>query len=51
MTFGGTEGTAFSVVNAKTIEVTAPAKTAGTYDVVVQNPAGDKTQTGAVTYA
>lgn len=51
VTFGGTEGTEFSVVNEKRIEVTAPAKEAGEYDVVVLNPAGDKTEVDAVTYA
>ena len=50
VTFGGTAGTAFSVVNDDTIQVTAPAKTAGSYDVVVVKAAGNATGTGAVTY-
>jgi len=50
VTFGGTAGTAFSVVNDKTIHVTAPAKTAGKVAVVVLNPAGNKTQADALEY-
>lgn len=41
VTFGGTAGTSFSVVNATTINVTTPAKSAGTYDVKVVMPAPD----------
>lgn len=51
VTFGGTAGTGFKVVSKTRIEVTAPAKTAGSYAVVVQNPAGNKSMAGAVTYA
>lgn len=51
VTFGGTAGTGLVVVDDSTIRVTAPAKTAGTYDVAVTNPNGTGTKTGAVTYA
>ena len=50
VTFGGTAGTAFSVVDSKNIAVTTPAKAAGTYDVVVLHPGGNKTITGGFTY-
>ena len=41
VTFGGTAGTAFSVVNDTTINVTSPAKTAGAHAVVVTDDAGN----------
>lgn len=50
VTFGGTAGTNFVVVNAQTIVVTTPAKAAGTYDVVVVKGAGNGTLTAGVTY-
>lgn len=50
VTFGGTAGTAFSVTDDNHIKVTTPAKTAGTYDVVVVKAAGNATGTGVVTY-
>jgi hypothetical protein len=51
VTFGGTAGTSFSVADDNKILVTTPAKTAGTYDVVVQKVAGGNvTKTGAVKY-
>ena len=50
VTFGGSAGTSFSVVNDNTIKVTTPAKTAGSYDVVVTKAAGNSTLTGAVTF-
>jgi hypothetical protein len=50
VTFGGTAGTAFSVVNDNTIQVTTPAKAAGAYDVVVVKAAGNATLTAGVTY-
>lgn len=50
VTFGGTAGTAFSVVNDNTIKVTTPAKGAGAQDVVVVKGAGNATLTGGVTY-
>lgn len=51
VTFGGTAGTSFSVVSDREISVVAPAKAAGSYDVVVVRPQGNLTDTGAVTYA
>jgi hypothetical protein len=50
VTFGGTAGTAFSVVDDNTIHVTSPAKAAGAYTVVVVKAAGNGTKTNAVTY-
>lgn len=50
VTFGGTAGTAFSVLNDNTIQVTTPAKAAGSYDVVVVKGAGNGTLTAGVTY-
>lgn len=50
VTFGGTAGTAFSVVNDTTINVTTPAKTAGAYNVVLADDAGNITATNAFTY-
>jgi len=50
VTFGGTAGTAFSVINDNTIQVTTPAKAAGSYDVVVVKGAGNATLTAGVTY-
>jgi IPT/TIG domain-containing protein len=50
VTFGGTAGTSFSVVNDTTINVTTPAKTAGTYDVVIADDAGNVTKTGGFVY-
>jgi hypothetical protein len=39
--FGGTNGTAFSVVNDTTINVTSPAKGVGVYNVAVVRPNGN----------
>lgn len=50
VTFGGTAGTAFTVVDDNTIRVTTPAKAAGTYDVVVVKGAGNGTLTAGVKY-
>lgn len=51
VTFGGTSGTAFSVVNDNTILVTAPAKTAGAYAVVVTKAVGNSNSlANGVTY-
>jgi large repetitive protein len=50
VTFGGTAGTDVTVVDDNRIRCTAPAKAAGTYDVVVANPKGDATLPDAVTY-
>jgi hypothetical protein len=51
VTVGGTAATNVAVVDDSTLTFTAPAKAAGTYDVVVTNPNGSKTETGALTYA
>lgn len=51
VTFGGTAGTAFSVVSDTSIAVTTPAKTAGAKDVVVVNANGNATSTGGFTYS
>lgn len=40
-TFGGTAGTNFAVQSETQATVTAPAKAAGTYALVVTNPAGN----------
>ena len=48
--FGGTAGTSFSVVDDNTVQVTTPAKAAGSYDVVVVKAAGNATLTAAVKY-
>ena len=50
VTFGGTAGTSFSVVDDNTIKVTTPAKAAGSYDVVVVKGAGNGTLQLGVTY-
>lgn len=50
VTFGGTPATNFTVVNDTHIEAVYPAKAAGTYPVVVTNPAGVNTATFNVTY-
>ena len=41
VTFGGTAGTAFTVVDDTTITVTTPAHAPGAVDVIVQSPLGD----------
>lgn len=51
VTFGGTPGTAFSVVNDTTINVTTPAHAAGAVNVVVAHPGGNVTKTNFFTYA
>jgi len=51
VTFGGTSGTAFSVIDDNTIGVTAPAKTAGAYAVVVTKGVGNSNSlANGVTY-
>lgn len=50
VTFGGTAGTAFSVVDDNTIAVTSPAKAAGSYAVVVLKGVGNGTLANGVTY-
>lgn len=49
--FGGTAGTALTVVSPTRIQVTAPAGAAGAKDVVVVDDSGNKTKTGGFTYA
>ncbi|AUH39081.1 IPT/TIG domain-containing protein [Streptomyces sp. CMB-StM0423] len=49
VTFAGTPAP-FSVVNATTVSAVTPPGTAGAVDVVVTNPAGSDTATGAFTY-
>lgn len=51
VTFGGTAGTAFSVVDDEVIQVTTPAKAAGSYDLVVQHPDGNATRVNGSTFA
>ena len=51
VTFGGTSGTAFSIVDDNTIRVTSPAKAAGSYAVVVTKGVGNSNSlTNGVTY-
>ena len=50
VTFGGTAGTAFSVVSDALINVTTPAHAAGAVNVVVANPRGNVTVTNGYTY-
>ena len=51
VTFGGTAGTALTVVDDKTIRVSAPAKAAGSYAVAVVTPNGTSTDTENATFA
>lgn len=53
VTFGGTAGTDLDTSGAANgeIQVTTPAHAAGAVDVVVQDPSGNTTMTGAFTYA
>jgi hypothetical protein len=48
--FGGTAGTAFSVLSDTQVRATTPAKTAGTYDVTVVRPGGNVTKTASIVY-
>lgn len=50
VTFGGTAGTAFSVVDRQTLRVTSPAKVAGVHPVVILDDAGN-VPAGDFTYA
>lgn len=50
VTFGGTAGTSFSVLGQSQVRVTTPAKTAGTYSVVLADDAGNVTMTNAYIY-
>ncbi|GHH22019.1 IPT/TIG domain-containing protein [Streptomyces lanatus] len=51
VTFGGTAGTALTIVSATKLTVTSPAGTAGAKDVVLVDDAGNVTKTGGFTYA
>lgn len=46
VTFGGTAATTFRVISPNTISAVVPAKTAGTYEVVVTTPNGANGTTG-----
>lgn len=48
--FGGTNGTALSVVDENTVNITTPAKAAGTYAVAITDDSGIVTVNNAVTY-
>lgn len=50
VTFGGTAATNFKVVSNTRITCTTPAKSAGAYNVVVQDDAGNVTETNGFTY-
>ena len=50
VTFGGTAGTGLVVVSETQIRITTPAKTAGTYNVVIKDDAGDVTVTNGYIY-
>lgn len=49
--FGGTAGTAFSVVSDRELHVTTPAKAAGSYTVTVVRPEGNLTKANGATFA
>lgn len=51
VTFGGTAGTALTVINDTTLRVTTPAKAAGAYPVAVTNGGGTSTKTNGFTYS
>lgn len=51
VTFGGTAGTSLQRISKTRIKVTTPAKTAGAYNVVVQDDAGNVTVTNGFTYS
>lgn len=51
VTVGGTAATNVVVKSDSVLTFIAPAKTAGTYDVIVTNPNGATTKTGGLTYA
>lgn len=50
VTVGGAAATAVTVVSERELRFTTPAGTAGARDVVVLNPAGNRTAAGAYTY-
>jgi hypothetical protein len=49
ITLGGTAFTAVTVVDESTVTATTPAKSAGTYDVVLTDDSGTVTKTAAIT--
>jgi len=51
VTFGGTAGTSLQRISNTRIKVTTPAKTAGAYNVVVQDDSGNVTVTNGFTYS
>lgn len=51
VTFGGTAGTALTVIDDETIRVTTPAKAAGTHQVAVVTPNGTATDTAPAVFA
>jgi hypothetical protein len=50
VSFGGTAGTALTVMSSGKLQVTAPAHAAGAVNVVVSDEAGPVTETGGYTY-
>lgn len=51
VTFGGTAGTALTLVSDTEMRITTPAKAAGAYDIVITDDAGTVTKTAGFTYA
>lgn len=51
VTFGGTAGTSLQRISSTQVKITTPAKTAGAYNVVTQDDAGDVTTTNGFTYS
>jgi hypothetical protein len=51
VTFGGTAGTALTVLSDTQVRITTPAKAAGAYDVVAADDSGNVTKTGGFTFA
>lgn len=51
VTFGGTAGTSLQRISSTQVKITTPAKTAGTYNVVTQDDAGDVTTTNGFVYS
>lgn len=50
VTVGGTAATSVTVVNRNRLTFVTPAKTAGTYDVVLTDDSGTTTKTAALTF-
>ena len=51
VTFGGSAGSGLTVESATSFSINTPSHAAGVVDVVLQNPNGNATKTGAFTYA